>query len=206
MMLADATKSRAYLYPIKGFLYFVTRPSIWKPLTAQLGQYLLLSVSVVAAMFFFTYLPQLAILILVNGPLAVFTTVVLVLNESATIVSMLSRNWLLQEALLDTFDGTLVSRNITGIVEEGRELKSGTTGIGLGRILKSPFKKFSFKALVRYIMYLPLNFVPIIGTFVFLLIQGMWPLHPRLSSHQTRLVLTRAFIKDGAGGEVCTIE
>lgn len=176
MLLSDATKSRAYLYPIKGLVYFATCPSIWKPLARQLGPYLLLSVSVVVAMFFFTYLPQLAILIFVNGPLAVFTTVILILNESATIVNVVSRNWLLQEALLDTFDGTLVSKNVTDIVEEGRELRPGANGMErLGRVLRSPFQKLSLNGVVRYIMYLPLNFIPIIGTFVFLVIQGVSP-------------------------------
>ena len=112
-------------------------------------------------MFFFTYLPQLAILVFVNGPLAAFTTALLVLNESSTIISIISKNFLLQDALLDTFDGTLVSRNGAGIVAEGRELKSSGDSIQrLGKVLKSPFDRFSPKALVRYVMYLPLNFIP----------------------------------------------
>ena len=87
-------------------------------------------------MFFFTYLPQLAVLVFVNGPLAVFTTVLLILSESATIISIISRNFLLQDVLLDTFDGTLVAKNATGIVAEGRELKPGSDPMQrLGKIL-----------------------------------------------------------------------
>lgn len=173
VLVADAAKSRAYLYPIKGFFYFVTRPSIWKPFAVQLGPYLLLSISVVVAMFFFTYLPQLAILVFVNGPLAVFTTVILVLNESATITNLISRNWLLQDALVDTFDGTLVANHASDIVQEGRELKPGSTAMErLGKIIKTPLDRFSLKSIVRYIIYLPLNFIPIIGTVIFLAIQG----------------------------------
>lgn len=112
-------------------------------------------------MFVFTYIPQLSILVFVNGPVAVITTVLLVLNESSTIVNIISRNFLIQDALLDTFDGTLVAKNETGVVSEGRQLKSGGDSIQrLGKILKSPFEKFSPKALIRYIMYLPLNFIP----------------------------------------------
>lgn len=112
-------------------------------------------------MFFFTYLPQLAILVFVNGPLAVFTTVLLILNESSTIISVISKNFLLQDALLDTFDGTLVSKNATDIVTEGRQLKPGNDPMErLGKIMKSPFSRFSPKALIRYVMYLPLNFIP----------------------------------------------
>lgn len=112
-------------------------------------------------MFTFTYVPQLAMLVFVNGPLAVFTTVLLILSESSAIISLLSRNFLLQDALLDTFDGTLMSRDASNIVSEGRQLKAGADPMArLGKVLKSPFAKFSPKALIRYIMYLPLNFIP----------------------------------------------
>jgi hypothetical protein len=118
-------------------------------------------------MFAFTYVPQLAILVFVNGPLAVFTTVLLILSESSTIISVLSRNFLLQDALLDTFDGTLVARDATNIVSEGRQLKAGGDPMArLGKILKTPFSGFSPKALVRYVMYLPLNFIPSMSTAV----------------------------------------
>lgn len=124
-------------------------------------------------MFSFAYLPQLAILVFVNGPLAVVTTVFLILNESATIVNMVSRNYLLQDALLDTFDGTLLARNKAALVREGREVRSGSDPIGkLGKILKSPFGKFSPKAIVRYFMYLPLNFIPVVGTVIFIFLQA----------------------------------
>lgn len=145
----------------RGIIYFLTHRALWKPFASRLLPTLSLSASVIAGMFFFTYLPQLAVLVFVNGPLAVFTTVLLILNESSTIVNMVSRNFLLQDALLDTFDGTLLSRNASGVVSEGRQLKSGRDPIDrLGKILKSPFSKFTPKALVRYIMYLPLNFIP----------------------------------------------
>ena len=56
-------------------------------------------------------------------------------------------------------------------------------------MLKSPFEKFTPKAIIRfgnrqlylnirlirdrYIMYLPLNFIPVVGTAIFIFIQGM---------------------------------
>ena len=112
-------------------------------------------------MFLFTYIPQVSVLVFVNGPLAVFTTVLLILSESSTIINIISRTWFLQDAILDTFDGTLVAKDATSLVTEGRELKSGSDPIArLGKILKNPFERFSPKALVRYVMYLPLNFIP----------------------------------------------
>jgi hypothetical protein len=142
-------------------------------------------------MFFFTYLPQLAVMAFVNGPLAVFTTALLILNESSTITGIISKNYLLREAILDTFDGTLVARNSTGIVSQGRELKTRGDSIQrLGKALKTPFKRFSVNELIRYVMYLPLNFIPgayvswitprspakldgaVVGTAAFILIRG----------------------------------
>lgn len=56
-------------------------------------------------MFLFTYLPQAALLTLVNGPLAVVSTVALVLSESSTISNVIARGLFIDEALVDTFDG-----------------------------------------------------------------------------------------------------
>lgn len=172
-LVNDAARSGAYLYPIKGIYYFATHRSLWKPFLDKLVPTLMLSVGVMAGMFAFTYLPQLAVLVFVDGPIAVFSTVLLVLNESSTIVSTVSKSWVLKDALLDTFDGTLVSKNANSLVTEGRELKSGGDPIAkLGKILKSPFDKFSPSALVRYVMYLPLNFIPVVGTVIFIALQG----------------------------------
>lgn len=173
VLINDAAKSRSYLYPIKGIFYFATHRALWKPLLSKLGPTVALSVGVVTSMFFLTYLPQLAVLVFVNGPLAVLTTVLLILNESSVIINIVSKNFMLQDALLDTFDGTLLARDSADIVSEGRQLKSGGDPIQrLGKILKSPFSRFSPKALVRYVMYLPLNFIPVVGTVVFILLQG----------------------------------
>jgi hypothetical protein len=42
----------------------------------------------------------------------------------------------------------------------------------LGKMIKSPFERFSPKALITYLMYLPLNLIPVIGTVMFVLLQG----------------------------------
>lgn len=65
------------------------------------------------------------------------TTAILVLSESSTLISILSRSFLLDEALLDVFDGTLLARNEAGVVAEGRELKSSGDPISkLGKLIK----------------------------------------------------------------------
>lgn len=158
----------------QGIFYFLSHRSLWKPFTSKLGQLITVSAGVIGGMFAFTYLPQLAVLVFTSGPFAVVSTVILVLNESSTIINLLSRSWILQDAILDTFDGTLISRNATNMVREGREVKSGSDPIArLGKTLKSPFTKFSPTALIRYVMYLPLNFIPVFGTAAFMYLQGI---------------------------------
>jgi hypothetical protein len=140
-------------------------------------------------MFIFTYLPQLAVLVFVNGPLAAFTTILLTLSESSTIITLLSKTFLIQDALVDTFDGVMVAKNQTGVLAEGRQLKPGNFNdpiAKLGKLIKSPFEKFTPKALVRYVMYLPLNFIPVVGTVLFVLLQGRTrgnSVHTRVSFH-----------------------
>ena len=158
---------------MQGIYYFLTHRELWKPFTSKLGPYISLSVTVIGGMFAVSYAPQLAVMVFVDGPLAVFTTALLVLNESSTIINNVAKAWFLQEALLDTFDGTLVARNNTNIVREGREIKSGSDPMAkLGKILKSPFERYSPKAFIRYFLYLPLNFIPIVGTVIFISLQG----------------------------------
>jgi hypothetical protein len=52
-----------------------------------------------------------------------------ILSESSTLITLLSKNFLIADALVDTFDGVLVSRNETAVVSEGRQLKSGSDSI-----------------------------------------------------------------------------
>lgn len=170
-----ATKSGSYLYPIKGIFYLLNHRCLWKPMLSKLAPTMTLSIGVISFMFIFTYLPQLAVLVFLNGPLAALTTILLTLSESSTLINFVSKTLLLQDAQIDTFDGVLLARNHTAIVSEGRQLKAGNFNdpIGkLGKLLKSPFEKFTPKALVRYVMYLPLNFIPIVGTVMFVLLTG----------------------------------
>lgn len=76
---------------------------------------------------------------------------------------------------MDTFDGVLVSKNTIDLVSGGREVKRGVGQdriAKLGKLVKKPFAKFTPKALIRYLMYLPLNFIPVVGTAVFVVLQG----------------------------------
>ena len=110
-----------------------------------------------------------------SGPIAAVSAFFLVLSESSTLTTVISKNFLIQDALIDTFDGTLVSRgqDTTNLVGQGRQITSGSDPISkLGRLMKKPFERYTPSALIRYLMYLPLNFIPVIGTIMFVVVQG----------------------------------
>ena len=124
-------------------------------------------------MFVFTYFPQAAVMAFTQGPLAAISAVLLVLSESSTLFTFLSKTLLIQETLTDTFDGTLMARGTTNLVANGREIGSGKDPIArLGKVIKKPFERFSPDAIIRYFIYLPLNFIPVVGTVAFVVLQG----------------------------------
>lgn len=124
-------------------------------------------------MFVIAYVPQAAVMTLTSGPVAAVSAALLTLSESSTLINLLSRTFLIQDALIDTFDGALVARDCTDLVSDGREIKGGKDPIArLGKLVKKPFAKFSPDALVRYLLYLPLNFIPVVGTVIFVILQG----------------------------------
>ena len=126
----DAALSKAYFYPIKGVFYLLRHRSLQKPLLSRLAPTATLAAGVVSSMFFFTYLPQVAVLAFVEGPAAPIAAIPLVLSESSTLVNVIARSFLVEEALVDTFDGTLVARGLEGVVKGGREVRSGNDAIG----------------------------------------------------------------------------
>ena len=108
-----------------------------------------------------------------SGPVAAVSAAILTLSESSTITNLISRTFFIEEALIDTFDGTLLSKECTNLVSEGRQVKAGGDNIArLGKLVKKPFQKFMPNALIRYLIYLPLNFIPVVGTIMFIVLQG----------------------------------
>ncbi|KAF7589797.1 hypothetical protein BBP40_003859 [Aspergillus hancockii] len=171
----DVAVSGAYLYPVKGIIYFATHANVRRPFLSRVGQTVTLGLSVTSAMFFFTYMPQMAIMAFTSGPLAPISAVLLVLTESSTITNYLSRSFVLEEALTDTFDGTLIARGHESLVAEGRQLKPGAEGDAmarLGKLVKRPLAQMKPQALLRTLIYLPLNFIPVVGTALYAYMQG----------------------------------
>lgn len=172
-MTKEAVQSQAYLYPFKGVLYFLTHRDLWRPLMSKIAAVLTTSIGVTTFMFVFAYVPQMAIMAFTSGPAAAISAALLTLSESSTIVNLLSRTFFIEDALTDTFDGTLVSKECVNLVSEGRQVKAGGDSMArLGKLVKKPFAKFTPNAIIRYLIYLPLNFIPIVGTAIFIILQG----------------------------------
>ena len=134
-----------------------------------------MGVGVTSVMFFFTYMPQMAIMAFTSGPLAAISAAILVLGESSAITNLLSRSFLVEDAMIDTFDGTLVARGQEPLVAQGRQMKprSGKDAIArLGKIFTKPLAQLNPRALLRTLLYLPLNLIPVVGTALYIYMQG----------------------------------
>ncbi|KAJ5055338.1 hypothetical protein NUH16_010901 [Penicillium rubens] len=130
----DVITSGAYLYPFKGIVYFATHKDLWRPFISRAGRTITLGVGVTSAMFFFTYMPQMAIMAFTSGPLAAISAAILVLGESSAITNVLSRSFLVEDAMIDTFDGTLVARGQEPLVAQGRQMKSRSGKDAIARL------------------------------------------------------------------------
>ena len=170
----QAVRSGSYLYPFRGMAYFLSHRSLQKPFFSVLLPTLSLALATTVALFVTLYLPQAAVLAFTQGPLAAVSAALLVLSESSTLTTVLGKTFFISDALVDTFDATLLARGGTDkLVAEGRQVRPGSDPASkLGKIIKKPFERFAPKAIIRYLMYLPLNFIPVVGSVIFVIMQG----------------------------------
>ncbi|GKZ28523.1 hypothetical protein AbraIFM66950_008382 [Aspergillus brasiliensis] len=173
----DVVLSGTYFYPIKGIIYTLNRPNLRQPLLSRSSKTLTLGVGVTTAMFFFTYVPQAAIMSLTSGPLlAPFSAALLVLSESSTITTFLARSFLLADAITDTFDATLVEMGQGVLLEKSGSQNKGDNDDAISRFGgKEEVEERQtnmWNMLVRSVVLLPLNFVPVVGTVVYVYVQG----------------------------------
>lgn len=141
---------------------------------------------VTTAMFFFTYLPHTAVLSITSGPLlGPISAAFMILTESSTITNYLARRFIIGDALLDVFDGTLVACGEEELVSEGRQLEGGSNKkessgekdpmSRLGAIVRRPLesaREITPQSMIKSLLYLPLNFVPVLGTVLYVFVQG----------------------------------
>lgn len=140
-------------------------PSLLLSVRSVLLSSFISSIGIFASLFFFIYVPQTAILVLISGPLAPILGLILVGVESLPLFAFLVRPLLLEPALTHVFDATLRARGQGELVRIG---KTRTPGVGaVEGTLVHPLQALSRDGLMRYIFTLPLNFVPVVGTSLF---------------------------------------
>lgn len=120
---------------------------------------------------FLTYVPQMAILAVVSGPLAPILALFVVGAESAFLLALLARPLFLEPALTQVFDNTLRARGQAELVKSGKTRGRGANA-GVESALVKPLQILSSGGLVRYLVTLPINMVPVIGTVLFILYNG----------------------------------
>ena len=170
-----SSKARLAKPPLKGIIYFAAHPFLYPLLRARLLPSLFLSIFVLTNLFIWTYLPQVAFLAIFHGPLAWVNGAFLVLGEGAAIVALLFEAFFVDETLVDVFDAVLINEGLGELVARGRLLHmDGCNPVKqLGKPTTSAvYSPFSFRQIMEFIFFLPLNLIPVVGTPVFLVLTG----------------------------------
>ena len=136
---------------------------------------ILLSLFIYVNLFLWTYLPQVAVLAAFHGPGAWVNAAVLVLGEGQVVIALLFEAFFVDETLVDIFDSVLVAQGLKDLVGRGRELNEEEENPAkvLGKPTRSAvYGPFSLRQIVEFVVFLPINLVPIVGVPVFLVITG----------------------------------
>ncbi|KAJ3281140.1 hypothetical protein HK104_000178 [Borealophlyctis nickersoniae] len=175
LQIAVKSSGGAYMYPVKGIVYMAQTRDIWKPILSSLLFLGGASLVVLIALFIFTYVPQLAILAFVTGPFAPLVAFFLVLAEAWLVVSVLAKIGWMDPLQDDLFDAVLIENGLENLVAHKRDVRPGrarTVFARLGKKVQSTVNRFSLEAMIQYLITLPLNFIPVVGSVVFLVING----------------------------------
>ncbi|GJE93887.1 EI24 domain-containing protein [Phanerochaete sordida] len=163
-----ALASFAWLWPLRGVLYTATHPHVLLAVRGPLLKALGASAALFLALAFFTYLPQAALLSLFTGPLGPLLALALLGAESLALLTLLAKPLLLAPALERVFDTTLAASGARTLVAHGKTTRAAAAGSTLLR----PLQALSGEGIVRYLLTLPLNAVPVLGTAAFLALNG----------------------------------
>lgn len=160
---------------MQGIYYFLAHRFLWTFLRARLLPVILLSAFIYVNLFVWAYLPQVAILHIFHGPAAWVNAAVLVLGEGQVIIALLFEAFLVDETLVDIFDSVLINEGLEDLVSQARTLDPDAEGPVkmLGKPTKSAiYSPFSLRQIIEFIIFLPLNFIPLVGVPIFLIVTG----------------------------------
>lgn len=161
--------------PLQGIYYFATHHFLWPLFKARLLSIVPLSAFIYVLLFFFTYLPQVAFLAIFQGAGAWVNGAFLVLGEGAAIVAALFEAFFVDETLVDIFDAVMVNEGQEQLVLTSRVIypEPSDPRSRLGTPTTSAiYAPFSLRQIIEFIVLLPLNFIPVAGIPMFLILTG----------------------------------
>ena len=128
------------------------------------------SAIVFAVLAFFTYIPQAALLSLFTGFLGPILAIFLLGAESIVLLTFLAKPLFLEPALQHVFDAALVQRGQSELVKDGKTKYSVFND--RSSALVRPLQALSREGVLRYVLTLPLNLIPLLGTALFVCVNG----------------------------------
>ncbi|KAJ7349346.1 hypothetical protein DFH08DRAFT_865189 [Mycena albidolilacea] len=167
----DAVLSGGWWYPLQGVWYLLSHASLYRAIFPVILKILLTALGITAALFTFTYLPQVAFCALFSGPFAFATAALLVLGEAYAVIMFVSKAFFLGRAQDQLFNAVFRQQGINLVYVEQKG-KSRSFAQTLFKGVSKPLQRFSREGLLRYVVSLPLNLVPMVGTVLFLLYNG----------------------------------
>ena len=156
-------------------MYYSTHRFLWPLFKTRLLPIVLLSAFIYVILFLFAYLPQVAILAIFQGSSSWINGAVLVLGEGSAIVAALFEAFFVDETLVDIHDAVLVNEGHESLVTTSRVLYPQGDDVvqRLGKPTKSAvYAPFSLRQIIEFVVLLPLNFIPVAGVPMFLLLTG----------------------------------
>ena len=193
MTVPSATRARrlpnrSFVYALRGITHLVAHRTLHPSLYSRVGPLALLSLVTVVGMFVLLWLPHVVVLGLVGEPFPRSAAATMILSESAALVGLVAEALLTEKQMVDVFDLVLLSRTkrlgglgrrAEAMVRAARILdvddESGERR--LGRHIVDPYVKFreGLKLGVYFVLELPLCLVPVVGTALFICLQGRAP-------------------------------
>ncbi|KAK9455168.1 hypothetical protein V1511DRAFT_510990 [Dipodascopsis uninucleata] len=118
-----------------GMKYFIFHPALWPPFGGVVLPLLVVLLSVMSFWYTVALPPQMAVLIVLNGPMGIVSSVFLVFNQATMIYSTIANSFFMKKALKTTFDRVMRMEGYDDLVanaplvdedEEEAIQKSGT--------------------------------------------------------------------------------
>ncbi|KAK9371185.1 hypothetical protein V1509DRAFT_636862 [Lipomyces kononenkoae] len=173
-------------YPFVGIFYFLYHPVLWPSFVRIVGPLFLVLVSVMGVWFTVAYPPQAIIFVLMNGPVGLVSSAVLVCRQAYMIYSTVARMFFLKHALRDCFDMVLKLKGLEDLLANANvDFPEEVDVEFYGRMQQSVFYKLRNRyhkfvlrmtspyVLLKALILLPIQFIPIIGPLIIALVNSV---------------------------------